>query len=110
MEETTLQTARSVPKEGEEVIHMPEHRFSPAAWGKDHDEAAVPLQPIEILGGAEFHLQSMEDTRAGAGRCALHKTAVHARFLAVTSRVMYAGTAHPWKSGICRKDPCWTSL
>lgn len=98
VEGTTLQTARSVQREREEVIHTPEHRF-PCSCGEDHDEGAVPLQ-------------SMEDTHARAGRCALWETAVYAGFLAgrMTSRVMCAGAVHPWKTAICRKDPCWKSL
>lgn len=36
-------------------------RDSPAACGEDHNKAAVPLWPMEVHGGAEIHLQSMED-------------------------------------------------
>lgn len=32
-----------------------------AARGADHAEAAVPLQPMEIHGGAEIHLQPTEE-------------------------------------------------
>ncbi|TRZ24853.1 hypothetical protein HGM15179_002271 [Zosterops borbonicus] len=35
------------------------HRDSPASCGEDHGEAAVPLQPMEVWGGAEIHLQPM---------------------------------------------------
>lgn len=42
---------------------------SPAACGADHGETAVPLQPMEVNGGAEIPLQPMEETHAGAGGC-----------------------------------------
>ncbi|KAJ7415730.1 protein pxr1-like [Willisornis vidua] len=35
---------------------------SPAAHGAAHDETAVPLQPMEIHGRAEIHLQPLEDS------------------------------------------------
>jgi len=36
-------------------------RDSPAARGADHSEAGCPLQPMEVHGGADLHLQPMED-------------------------------------------------
>ncbi|RMC09663.1 hypothetical protein DUI87_13449 [Hirundo rustica rustica] len=36
---------------------------------QDHGEAAVSLQPWEVNGGAEIHLQLVEETHTGAGRC-----------------------------------------
>jgi len=36
-------------------------RDSPAARGADHGEAGCPLQPMEVHGGADLHLQPMED-------------------------------------------------
>ena len=61
MRGTTLQTPRSVRKEGEEVLPQHRSRDSPAAHGEDHGEAAVPLQPMEVHGGADTHLQPWED-------------------------------------------------
>ena len=29
----------------------------------------MPLQPLEVHGGADLHLQPMEETHAGAGGC-----------------------------------------
>jgi len=49
-----------VQKEGEEVLQALEQRF-PAACGADHGEAAVPLQPREVHGGADPHLQPGEN-------------------------------------------------
>jgi len=40
MRETTLQTPKSVKKEGEEVLEAPEWRFFPC--GADHGEAGCP--------------------------------------------------------------------
>lgn len=40
-------------------------RDSPAA----HGEAAVSLQPLEVHGGAEIHLQPPQVTHDGAGGC-----------------------------------------
>ncbi|GAB0188848.1 AN1-type zinc finger protein 5-like [Grus japonensis] len=54
--ETTLQTPRSVQKEGQEVLQVPEQRF-PCSLVRQ----AVPLQPTEVHGGADIHLQPMED-------------------------------------------------
>lgn len=34
---------------------------SPAAHGPDHDEAGVPVKPMEIHRVADIHLQPMED-------------------------------------------------
>ena len=31
---------------------------------------AVPLQPMEVYGGADIHLQPVEDPMLGAGGCA----------------------------------------
>lgn len=40
---------------------MPEQRL-PAAHGDDHEEAAVLLKPVEVHGGADIHLQPVEDS------------------------------------------------
>ena len=42
MKETTLQIPRSVQKEGEEVIHVPEQRLSPEDRDEDHSEVGCP--------------------------------------------------------------------
>ena len=55
MRATTLQTRRSVKKDGEEMLQVPEQRF-PAACGADHGEAGCALQPMEVNSGAETHL------------------------------------------------------
>ena len=54
MRGTTLQTPRSVKKEGEEVIPL-------QPVGKTTVRQAVPLQPMEVHGGADIHLQPVED-------------------------------------------------
>jgi len=59
--ETTLQTPRSVKNTWEEVLQMPEERFSPAAHGADYGEPGCPLQPMEVHGRADLHLQPGED-------------------------------------------------
>ena len=56
---TALQTPRSVQKEGQEVLQVPELRF-PAAPGAAHGEAAVPLQPLEDCRDSEIPLQPLE--------------------------------------------------
>ena len=40
---------------------MHQSRDSPAAHGEDHGEAGCPLQPMESTGGADIHLQPMEN-------------------------------------------------
>ena len=50
MRGTTLQTPRSVQKEGEEVLQAPEQ---------------IPLQPMEVDGGADIHLQPTDDPTLG---------------------------------------------
>lgn len=55
-----MQTPRSV-EEGDEGLQAPELGFS-----ADHGEAAVPLQPLEVLRDAESCLQPMEKTHARA--------------------------------------------
>jgi len=60
--ETTLQTPRSVKKEGEEVLQALEWRFfSLKLIMKTMVRQAVPLQPMEVHSGADLHLQLMED-------------------------------------------------
>ena len=62
MRETTPQTPRSVKKEGEEVLQAPEQREIPLQpVVKTMVRQAVPLQPMEVHGGADIHLQPMED-------------------------------------------------
>ena len=61
MRGTAVQTPRSVKKEGEEVLQAPEQR-------------EIPLQPMEVHGGADIHLQPMEkptpeQVDAPEGRC-----------------------------------------
>jgi len=57
VKEKTLQTPRSVKKEGEEVLKVPEHLVM-----KTMVRQAVPLQFMEVHGGADLHLQPMEGT------------------------------------------------
>ena len=47
-------------KEGEEVLQAPEQRF-PCIPLKTMVRQAVPLQPMEVHGGADIHLQPLED-------------------------------------------------
>ena len=61
MRATTLQTPRSGKKEGQEVLQALEQRFPLQPVVKTMVRQAVPLQPVEVNGGADIHLQSMED-------------------------------------------------
>jgi len=55
--ETVLQTPRSVKKEGEEVLQVPEQRFFPLQlMMKTMVRQAVPLQSVDAHGGADIHL------------------------------------------------------
>lgn len=60
MSETALRTPCSVKKEGRRCSRhwSRDHR---AVHGAVHGEAAVPLQHMEVNGGADFHPQPMED-------------------------------------------------
>ena len=58
MRETTLQTLRSVKKEGEEVLQVPEQELPCSLCMV---EQVVPLRPMEVHGGADIHLQPVED-------------------------------------------------
>ena len=62
MRAPALQTPRSVQKEGEEVLQIP---MQPV--GKTTVRQAVPLQPREVHGGADLHLQPGEDPRPEQG-------------------------------------------
>jgi len=58
----TLQTPRSVKKEGEEVLEMSEQRFFPLQpVRKAMVRQVVPLQSMEVQGGADLHLQPVKD-------------------------------------------------
>ena len=60
MRERTLQTPRSAKKEGEEVFPLPEQiPLQPVV--KTMVKQVVPLQPVEVHGGAHIHLQPAED-------------------------------------------------
>ena len=60
MRERTLQTPRSVKKEGEEVLQSPEQiPLQPVV--KTMVKQVVPLQPVEVHGGAHIQLQPAED-------------------------------------------------
>jgi len=59
VKETTLQTPRSVKKEWEEVLQAPEQRVF--LCNKTMVRQAVPLKPTEVHGGADLHLQPMQD-------------------------------------------------
>ena len=60
MRGTTLQTPRSVKEEGEEVLQAPE-QIPLKPMVKPMARQAVPLQPMEVHGGADIHLQPVED-------------------------------------------------
>jgi len=59
---THLQAPRSVKKEGEDVLQAPEQSFPLQLMMKTMVRQAVPLQPMEVHGGADLHLQPMEGT------------------------------------------------
>ena len=65
MRGTTLQTPRSVNKEGEEMLQALEQRFPLQPVVKTMVRQAIPLQPMEVHGGADIHLQPMEDPTPG---------------------------------------------
>jgi len=56
VKEAALQTPGSVKKEEEEVLHVPEQ--------KTMVRQAVPLQSMDVHGGADIHLQPVQDLRA----------------------------------------------
>jgi len=64
--EPILQTPRSVKKEEEELLQALEQRF-PCSQMKTLMRQAVPLQPMEVHGGADLHLQPGEDPMPGQG-------------------------------------------
>ena len=53
-----MQTPRSVKKEGEEMLQVPEQRFP---CSEDHGEAGCPPAVHEVHGGADIHLQLVEN-------------------------------------------------
>jgi len=65
VKETTMQTPKLVKKEGKEVLHALEQRLVLHALEqpmvKTMVSQAVPLQPMEVRGGADIHLQPTED-------------------------------------------------
>ena len=94
MRETTLQTPRSVKKEGEEVLQAPEQR-------------EIPLQPMEVHGGADIHLQPVEDPTpeqvdARTGGCDPMGSPCWSRLL--------AGPVDPWREEPTLKQVCWQDL
>ncbi|GAB0177996.1 AN1-type zinc finger protein 5-like [Grus japonensis] len=58
---TTLQTPRSVKKEGRRLLQAPEQRSPCSPLVKTMVRQAVPLQPMEDDGGADIHLQPVEN-------------------------------------------------
>lgn len=108
-------TPSSVKKQKEEVPQAPEQRF-PWAPGAAHGEAAVPLQPMGVPGGAQIHMQPAENptpeqvdalwfsekptlVQAPGRTCGLMERGAHggAGFLAtlVTPWKTYAGALSP---------------
>ena len=69
MRETTLQTPRSVKKEGEEVLQAPEQRDSPAARGEDHGEAGCPPAAHGGPRWSRYPPAACGGPHAGAGGC-----------------------------------------
>ena len=58
MRETTLRADPQVSAEGgEEMLQALEQRFPRQPVGKTMVRQAVPLQPREVHGGADLHLQ-----------------------------------------------------
>lgn len=53
-------SSRSMKNEREEVSRR-QSRASPAACDEDDGEVAVTLQPMEVHGGAETHVQPVEN-------------------------------------------------
>jgi len=54
--ETTLQTSRSVKKEGEEVFETPEQSLPLQPTEQTMVRQAVPLQHMEVHSGADLHM------------------------------------------------------
>ena len=88
--ETTLQTPRSVKKEGRRCSRhrsrysLAAHREDyveadcpAAACGEDHSEEGISLHPVEYHAGANIHTAAHAGPRARAGGYALKEAAVH---------------------------------
>lgn len=106
MRETSLQTLRSVRKEWAKVLQVPEQR-SPAALGADHGEGAVHLQSMKVHGGAEIHLQHMEEPHIRAGGCP------EEAFDTVENQCwnrLLAGPVDLWRLKPMQKQVCWQDL
>jgi len=56
VKEVTLQTPRSVKKEGEEVLEMSEQSLPLQLMLKTKVRQVAPLQPMEVQSGADIHL------------------------------------------------------
>ena len=96
MRGTTLQTPRSVQKEG--VLQALEQiRLQPME--KTMVRQAVPLQPMEDDGGADIHLQPMEDP-----------TLEHDPMGSPHWSRLLAGPVAPWREEPTPGQVCWQDL
>jgi len=106
--ETTLQTPRSVKKErggGARNAGAESLPFQPVM--KTMVRQVVPLQPMEVHGGADFHLQPVEGTPCRSrwmpeGGCDPMGSPRWNRLL--------PGPADPWREEPTLEQVCWQSL
>jgi len=103
----TLQTPRSVKKEGEEVLQAPDQNFPLELMMKTMVRQVVPLQPMEVHSGADLHLQPMEGTPCQSrwmpeGACDPVGNLRWSRFL--------PGPVALWREEPTLEQVCWQGL
>jgi len=131
--ETTLQTSRSVQKEGQEVLQAPEQRFPCSPWSRPWQGRLCPCSPRRSMveqrptcslgrtprrsrglcpKEAVTHGEPMWEQAPGR-TCGPMERGAHAR------AGLLAGLVTPWKgpmleqfvkSCTCGNNPCWSSL
>ena len=92
---------------GEEVLQEPEQRFALQPMEKPIVRQAVPLQPLEVHGGADIHLQPVEDptleqVEAPEGGYDPVGSLRWSRLL--------AGPVTPWREEPMLEQVCWQDL
>jgi len=103
--ETTLQTPRSVKKEGGGGAQDAGAKSLPLQLVmKTMVRQAVPLQPMEVHGGADLHLQPVEGTPRWSrgmpeGGCDPVGSPHRSRLL--------PGPADPWREEPTLEQVCW---
>jgi len=105
--ETTLQTPRSVKKEGEDVLQAPDQRFPLQLVMKTMVRQVVPLKSMEVHGEADLHLQHVEGTPRWSrwtpeGGCDPVGSLPWSRLL--------PGPADPWREEPTQEQVSWQGL